>query len=119
MYSFDASLMQIVQAAEDEESGEDFTKDIDNVPAVSDEEEEEQEEEPKPKKKTPAKKATALKRKAPAKTKVCFTSCSLAEPISYYDRMKMKMLKWLMVLRVIPKKAPARKEKLVLRIATR
>jgi len=56
---------------EDEESGEDFTKDLDEVPVESgDEEQEQEEQEPKPKKKTSAKKATALKKRAPSK-KVC------------------------------------------------
>ena len=54
----------------DEESGEDFTKELDNVPAGSDEEEEEEPAEEKPKKKAPAKKATAEKKeKAKAEPK--------------------------------------------------
>jgi hypothetical protein len=65
---------RVVQVEEDEESGEDFTKDLDEVPVDSgDEEQEQEEEEPKPKKKTSAKKATsgtASKKRAPSK-KVC------------------------------------------------
>ena len=63
----------VVQVEEDEDSGEDFTKDLDEVPVDSgDEEQEQEEQEPKPKKKTPAKKATSgtAKKRASSK-KVC------------------------------------------------
>jgi len=69
----------IVQAESDEESGEDFSKDLEAIPAGSSEEEEEEEEKPKPKKKAPAKKpasekkekAEPKKKAAPKKKKVC------------------------------------------------
>ena len=56
------------------ESGEDFTKELDDVPAGSDEEDELEEEE-KPKKKAPAKKPASEKKakaKPASKQKACF-----------------------------------------------
>jgi hypothetical protein len=53
----------------DEESGEDFTKALDDVPVGSDEEDELEEDEEKPKKKAPAKKPVEKKAKAELKAK--------------------------------------------------
>ncbi len=66
----------VAQVEEDEDSGEDFTKDLDEVPVDSgDEEQEQEEQEPKPKKKTPtrAKKATSgtVSKKRASSKKVC------------------------------------------------
>ena len=68
----------------DEESGEDFTKELDNVPTGSDEEEEEEPAEEKPKKKATAKKAPAEKKeKAKAEPKAKPASKKKASPFSF------------------------------------
>jgi len=93
----------VVQAESDEESGEDFSKDLEAVPAGSSEEEEE-EEKPKPKKKAPAKKpasekkekAEPKKKAAPKKKKVCSSSAVLMSCFADLFLLRMRTPKWQM-----------------------
>jgi len=91
----------VVQAESDEESGEDFSKDLEAVPAGSSEEEEEK---PKPKKKAPAKKpasekkekAEPKKKAAPKKKKVCSSSSALMSCFADSLLLRMRTPKWQM-----------------------
>ena len=108
----------VIQVEEDEESGEDFTKELDGVPADSDEEEEE----PKPKK-APAKKpvpskkasaATTKKKAAPKKQKVCTTLMPGKPSHLFFSLLRMKTLRWRMALlrrKKKPRIAPERNAK--------